>query len=95
MTTGPNLNFSPEQKTKAALGGIKVLPTNGYAQEKSGLYGDTVYTRTDGISATGTSRGKERKAIFKDDEDRKLFLDALTYTYQQIAGHVRKNSCPK
>jgi hypothetical protein len=40
VVTWSNLNFSPEQKTKAGLGGIKVVPTNSYAQEKSGLNGN-------------------------------------------------------
>lgn len=31
----------------------------------------------DGALYRATSRGNERKAIFKDDTDRKLFLDTL------------------
>jgi hypothetical protein len=52
-----SLNISPKKKTKAALRGIKVVPTNSYAQGEERPYGNTVYTRTDGISATGTARG--------------------------------------
>lgn len=43
-------------RQKAALRGIKVVPTNSYAQGEERPYANTVYTRTDGISATGTPR---------------------------------------
>ena len=48
-------NISPKKKTKAALRGIKVVPTNSYAQGEERPYGNTVYTRTAGVSATGTA----------------------------------------
>jgi hypothetical protein len=51
----PNLNFSPIEKTKAALHGIKVVPTNSYAKGEERPYGNRVYNRTDGISATGAA----------------------------------------
>jgi hypothetical protein len=53
----PSLNISPKKQTKAALRGIKVVPTNSYARGEERPYGNTVYTRTDGISATGKARG--------------------------------------
>jgi hypothetical protein len=52
---GTSLNFSPKKETKAALRGIKVVPTNSYAQGEERPYVNTVYTRTDGISATGAA----------------------------------------
>src|SRR5258706_13684731 len=51
-----SLNILPGEQTKAALRGIKVVPTNSYAWGEERPYGNTVYTRTDGISATGTAR---------------------------------------
>jgi hypothetical protein len=50
-----NLNFSPIEKTKAALRGIKVVSANSYAKGEERPYGDRVYNRTDGISATGAA----------------------------------------
>ena len=32
-----------------------------------------------------TSRGNERKAIFRDDRDRKIFLDTLKGVYPSIS----------
>jgi hypothetical protein len=49
-------NFSPIEKNKAALRGIKVVSPNSYAQGEERPYGNTVYTRTNGISATAISR---------------------------------------
>jgi hypothetical protein len=48
-------NFSPIERTKAALHGIKVVPTNSYARGEERPYEDRVYNRTDGISATGAA----------------------------------------
>ena len=48
-------NFSPIEKNKAALRGIKVVSPNSYAQGEERPYGNTVYTRTNGISAVGAS----------------------------------------
>ena len=53
LNTSPNL--SPIEKNKAALRGIKVVSPNSYAQGEERPYGNTVYTRTNGISATGAS----------------------------------------
>src|SRR5262250_227661 len=40
----PSLNFSQNKKTKAALRGIKVVPTNNYAQgEERPLWKHSVY----------------------------------------------------
>ena len=50
-----SLNFSPIEKTKAALHGIKVVPANSYTKGEERPYGDRVYKRTDGISATGAA----------------------------------------
>jgi hypothetical protein len=55
ITVSPN--FSPIEKIKAALRGIKVVSPNSYAEGEERPYGNRVYTRTDGISATGTSPG--------------------------------------
>ena len=52
-----NPNFSLIEKNKAALRGIKVESPNSYAQGEERPYGNGVYTRTIGISATGSSRG--------------------------------------
>ena len=51
----PSPNFSPIEKNKAALRGIKVVSPNSYAQGEERPYGNTVYTRTNGISAVGAS----------------------------------------
>jgi hypothetical protein len=50
-----SLNFSPIEKTKAALHGIKVVSANSYAKGEERPYGNRVYNRTDGISATGAA----------------------------------------
>ena len=43
------------EKIKAALRGIKVVSANSYAQGEERPYGNRVYNRTNGISATGAS----------------------------------------
>jgi predicted lipid-binding transport protein (Tim44 family) len=48
-------NFSPIEENKAALRGIKVVSPNSYAQGEERPYGNRVYNRTAGISATGAS----------------------------------------
>ena len=50
-----SLNFSPLEKIKAALRGIKVVSANGYAKGEERPYGNRVYNRTNGISATGAA----------------------------------------
>src|SRR5215510_15490178 len=50
-----NLNFSPLEKIKAALRDIKVVSANGYAKGEERPYGNRVYNRTNGISATGAA----------------------------------------
>jgi hypothetical protein len=59
MTTGSaksaSPNFSPIGKIKAALRGIKVVSSNSYAKGEERPYGNTVYNRTNGISATGAA----------------------------------------
>lgn len=52
---GFSLNFSPIEKTKAALRGIKVVSSNSYAKGEERPYGNRVYNRTNGISATGAA----------------------------------------
>jgi len=51
----PNLNFSPIEKIKAALRGIKVVSSISYAKGEERPYGNRVYNRTNGISATGAA----------------------------------------
>jgi zinc and cadmium transporter len=48
-------NFSRVEKIKAALRGIMVVSPISYAQGEERPYGNTVYNRTNGISATGAS----------------------------------------
>ena len=48
-------NFSPVKKNKAALYGIRAVSPNSYAKGEVRPYGNTVYNRTNGISATGAS----------------------------------------
>jgi hypothetical protein len=48
-------NFSPIEKTKAALRGIKVVSSISYAKGEERPYGNRVYNRTNGISATGAA----------------------------------------
>ena len=48
-------DFSPVRKNKAALYGIKAVSPNSYAKGEARPYGNTVYNRTNGISATGAS----------------------------------------
>jgi hypothetical protein len=50
-------DFSRLEKHKAALYGIKAVSPNSYTKGEERPYGDTVYTRTDGISPTGAARG--------------------------------------
>jgi len=50
-----NPNFSPVERIKAALHGIKVVSSISYAKGEERPYGDRVYSRTDGISATGAA----------------------------------------
>jgi hypothetical protein len=50
-----NLNFSPIEKIKAALRGIKVVSSISYAKGEERPYGNRVYNRTNGISATGAA----------------------------------------
>src|SRR5262245_48254177 len=50
-----NLNFSPVEKIKAALHGIKVVSSISYAKGEERPYGNRVYNRTNGISATGAA----------------------------------------
>jgi hypothetical protein len=49
-------DFSPVKKNKAALYGIRAVSPNSYAKGEARPYGNTVYNRTNGISATGASR---------------------------------------
>jgi hypothetical protein len=51
----PSLNFSPIEKIKAALRGIKVVSSISYAKGEERPYGNRVYNRTNGISATGAA----------------------------------------
>ena len=51
----PSPNFSQIEKIKAALRGIKVVSPNSYAQGEERPYGNRVYNRTNGISATGAA----------------------------------------
>src|SRR5882762_5503849 len=48
-------DFSPVKKNKAALYGIRAVSPNSYAKGEARPYGNTVYNRTNGISATGAS----------------------------------------
>ena len=48
-------NFSPIEKIKAALRGIKVVSSIGYAKGEERPYENRVYNRTNGISATGAA----------------------------------------
>jgi hypothetical protein len=50
-----NPDFSPVKKNKAALYGIRAVSPNSYAKGEARPYGNTVYNRTNGISATGAS----------------------------------------
>src|SRR5262249_4886118 len=50
-----SLNFSPIEKIKAALRGIKVVSSISYAKGEERPYGNRVYNRTNGISATGAA----------------------------------------
>jgi hypothetical protein len=50
-----SLNFSPIEKIKAALRGIKVVSSIGYAKGEERPYENRVYNRTNGISATGAA----------------------------------------
>ena len=50
-----SLNFSPIEKNKAALRGIKVVSSNSYAKGEERPYGNRVYNRTNGISAIGAA----------------------------------------
>ena len=50
-----SLNFSPTEKIKAALRGIKVVSSISYAKGEERPYGNRVYNRTNGISATGAA----------------------------------------
>jgi hypothetical protein len=52
---GASLNFSPIEKIKAALRGIKVVSSIGYAKGEERPYENRVYNRTNGISATGAA----------------------------------------
>src|SRR6266550_1763973 len=54
-STRPNPDFSPVKKNKAALYGIRAVSPNSYAKGEARPYGNTVYNRTNGISATGAS----------------------------------------
>src|SRR6476646_9431244 len=51
-----SLNFSPKEKHKATLYGIKAVSPNSYAKGEEQPYGNTVYNRTNGIPATGAAR---------------------------------------
>src|SRR5262249_17666088 len=53
--SGPSLNFSPVEKMKAALHGIKGVSSISYAKGEERPYGNRVYNRTNGISATGAA----------------------------------------
>src|SRR5262249_52163707 len=53
--TRTSLNFSPIGKIKAALRGIKVVSAISYAKGEERPYGNRVYNRTNGISATGAA----------------------------------------
>jgi hypothetical protein len=53
VRTSPN--FSLIKKIKAALHGIKVVSSISYAKGEERPYGNTVYNRTNGISATGAA----------------------------------------
>jgi hypothetical protein len=50
-----SLNFSPVEEIKAALRGIKVVSANSYAKGEERPYGNRVYNRINGISATGAA----------------------------------------
>src|SRR5262249_38379387 len=50
-----SLNFSAVEKIKAALHGIKVVSSISYAKGEERPYGNRVYNRTNGISATGAA----------------------------------------
>ena len=50
-----SLNFSPIEKIKAALRGIKVVSSISYAKGEERPYENRVYNRTNGISATGAA----------------------------------------
>jgi 1-acyl-sn-glycerol-3-phosphate acyltransferase len=50
-------DFSPLEKHKATLYGIKAVSPNSYAKGEERPYGNTVYNRTNGIPATGAARG--------------------------------------
>jgi len=52
---GLSPNFSPIEKHKATLYGIKAVSPNSYAKGEERPYGNTVYNRTNGIPATGAS----------------------------------------
>src|SRR5262249_55914639 len=55
VTRALSLNFSPVEKIKAALHGIKVVSSISYAKGEERPYGNRVYNRTNGISATGAA----------------------------------------
>src|SRR5512139_2429776 len=52
---GNNADFSPLEKHKATLYGIKAVSPNSYAKGEERPYGNTVYNRTDGIPSTGAA----------------------------------------
>jgi hypothetical protein len=52
---GISPDFSPVKKNKAAVYGIRAVSPNSYAKGEARPYGNTVYNRTNGISATGAS----------------------------------------
>jgi hypothetical protein len=52
----PSPNFSPIEKIKAALRGIKVVSSISYAKGEERPYGNRMYNRTNGISATGAAQ---------------------------------------
>jgi hypothetical protein len=57
QSIGTSPNFSPIEKIKAALHGIKVVSSISYAKGEERPYGNRVYNRTNGISATGAAPG--------------------------------------
>jgi hypothetical protein len=57
VLSGASPDFSPLEKHKATLYGIKAVSPNSYAKGEERPYGNTVYNRTNGIPATGAARG--------------------------------------
>src|SRR5262249_11921804 len=72
----PNLNFSPIEKIKAALRGIKVVSSISYAKGEERPYGNRVYNRTNGISATGEAPSDREIRRGQDQLGRRRFVTA-------------------